>query len=188
LAEHLTFNQGVTGSRPVRPTTFHVLNSPQEIFLARFLNTRRQGISPRTLEFYQACLKPFVANYKLTHNDINLFLSNLGCRNGKNAYYRAIRAFCNWCFRQGFIKDNPITKVDAPKMTKVISPSLTPEQVEEGIKGEVVSSISASGKMGTPIGLKYFVKQRSQSVRAQLEGTLASGSGDGSGNVPGTTT
>jgi len=66
----------------------------------------------------------------ITHTDINLYLSNLSCRNGKNAYYRAIRAFCNWLYRQGYIKDNPITKVDPPKMTRIILPSLTIEQVE----------------------------------------------------------
>jgi len=61
--------------------------------------------------------------------DINLYLSELTCKNGKNAYYRAVRAFCNWLYRQGYIKDNPITKVDPPKMTKIILPSLTSEQV-----------------------------------------------------------
>jgi len=84
----------------------------------------------RTLEFYEACLKPFVANYELTHNDINLFLSNLNCNNGKNAYYRAIRAFCNWLYRQSYIKENPIVRVDPPKMTKIILPSLMNDQVE----------------------------------------------------------
>ena len=98
--------------------------------MSRFLDARRQGISPRTLEFYEACLKKFLSSYKLTSIDINAFLANLDCHNGKNAYYRAIRCFCNWLYRQGLIKDNPITRVDAPKMTKVILPSLTPEQVE----------------------------------------------------------
>jgi len=48
-------------------------------------------------------LRRFVSNYNLTPVDINHFLSSLDCRNGKNAYYRAIRAFCNWLYRQGFI-------------------------------------------------------------------------------------
>ena len=72
---------------------------------------------------------PFVRTCSINHTDINLYLSELTCRNGKNAYYRAIRAFCNWLYRQGYIKDNPITKVDPPKMTKIILPSLTSEQV-----------------------------------------------------------
>jgi site-specific recombinase XerD len=99
-------------------------------FLDEFLNSRRQGISPRTNEFYEACLKPFVNDYDLTPGDINSFLANLTCNNGRNAYYRAIRAFCNWLYRQGHIEENPIARVDPPKMTKVILPSLTPEQVD----------------------------------------------------------
>jgi len=124
----VSFNQGVTGSRPVRPTKF--FNSAHQCLLSDFLNSRRQGISPRTIEFYKACLEPFTAYYELTPTGINTFLANLNCHNGKNAYYRAIRAFCNWLYRQGYIKDNPITRVDAPKSTKVLLPSLTHEQVE----------------------------------------------------------
>jgi integrase len=126
LAEHLTFNQGVAGSRPARPTK----SSPNAQFLNEFLKSRRQGTSPRTTEFYEGCLRPFVDNYDLTPFDINSFLAKLSCSNGRNAYYRAIRAFCNWLYRQGYIDENPITKVDPPKMTKVILPSLTPEQVD----------------------------------------------------------
>ena len=122
----LTFNQGVAGSRPTRPTRL----SPYADLLTEFLNSRRQGISPRTTEFYEACLKPFINSYDLTPNDINSFLTNLNCNNGRNAYYRAIRAFCNWLYRQGYIEENPITRVDPPKMTKVILPSLTSEQVD----------------------------------------------------------
>ena len=129
MVEHLTFNQGVAGSRPARPTS-EPPRSCEKALLAKFLEARRQGISPRTLEFYKALLSPFVNNCELTPDSINTFLSNLDCRNGKNAYYRAIRAFCNWLYRQGYIADNPITRVDPPKMKKIILPSLTPEQVD----------------------------------------------------------
>jgi len=147
LAEHLTFNQGVAGSRPARPTVNLRVSLPH--FLNTFLNSRRQGISARTLEFYKACLEPFVFNYNLTSDDINNFLANLNCHNGKNGYYRAIRAFCNWLYRQGYIKDNPITRVDPPKMTKVILPSLTPEQVNylighaENVRDKAIISLFA---------------------------------------------
>ncbi|MFC1907322.1 tyrosine-type recombinase/integrase [Chloroflexota bacterium] len=129
----MTFNQGVAGSRPARPTICPHPNSsrpPLADLLAKFLKARRQGISPRTNEFYKALLSPFVHTCELTPESINTFLSRLTCANGKNAYYRAIRAFCNWLYRQGYVKDNPITKVDPPKMKKIILPSLIPEQVE----------------------------------------------------------
>ena len=122
----LTFNQGVAGSRPARPTA----NFQLAVCLQGFLESRRQGISPRTYEFYQALLSPFVRSCELNPVSINAFLSRLTCTNGKNAYYRAIRAFCNWLHRQGYISDNPITRVDPPKVKKIILPSLTPEQVD----------------------------------------------------------
>jgi len=75
-------------------------------------------------------LNPFIHSCELTPDGINTFLSRLTCANGKNAYYRAIRAFCNWLYRQGLVADNPITKVDPPKMRKIILPSLMPEQVD----------------------------------------------------------
>ena len=124
--ENTTFNQGVAGSRPARPTT----EFPLAECLQRFLKSRRQGISPRTYEFYKALLNPFIHSCELTPESINTFLSRLTCANGKNAYYRAIRAFCNWLHRQELIIDNPITRVDPPKMMKIILPSLTPEQVD----------------------------------------------------------
>ncbi|MCD6453026.1 MAG: tyrosine-type recombinase/integrase [Dehalococcoidales bacterium] len=113
------------------------------------MDFRRQGTSPRTIEFYQACLEPFATYYELTPTDINTFLANLNCHNGKNAYYRAIRAFCNWLYRQGYIKDNPITRVDPPKMAKVLLPSLSSEQVEylidqaETIRDKAIISLFA---------------------------------------------
>ncbi len=90
----------------------------------------------------------------MTPEDINEFLSKLRCANGKNAYYRAIIAFCNWLYRQGYIDDNPIiTRVDAPKMSKVILPSLTPEQVEylisqaESVRDKAIISMLADSGM-----------------------------------------
>jgi len=162
----MTFNQGVTGSKPVRPTALQLCDYPNGILLSRFLNARRQGISPRTLEFYQTCLKRFLSNYKLTSTDINTFLSNLDCRNGKNAYYRAIRCFCNWLYRQGLIKDNPITRVDPPKMTRVILPSLKQEQVEyliqqaDSIRDKAIISLFAD----SGIRLSELVNIKSEHV------------------------
>ena len=144
-----TLNQGVAGSRPARPTKLQFSASALPYLLSRFLDSRRQGISSRTTEFYRCCLKPFITNYELTPNSINLFLSELSCHNGKNAYYRAIRAFCNWIYRQGYIKENPIARVDAPKMTKAILPSLTSAQVEyliqqaENIRDKCIISLFA---------------------------------------------
>ena len=143
----LSFNQGVTGSRPVRPTRNHtqnvkditpliakLVNNGLPLLLTKFINSRRQGISPDTLEFYEFCLKPFVASYDLTSDGINKFLADLKCGNAKHSYFRAIRVFSNWAFREGYVGQNPINRVDPPKISEAILPSLTIKQVEHIIK------------------------------------------------------
>jgi site-specific recombinase XerD len=69
-------------------------------------------------------------SYPLTKQGINEFLANLKCGNGKHGYYRAIRAFCNWAAREGYIKENPVKVADAPKPRRQILPSLNIEQVD----------------------------------------------------------
>ena len=64
----------------------------------------------------------------MTPTAINWFLSTLSCKNGKFAYYRAIRALCNWLHRQGCLEDNPVRLVDSPSIAKKILPSITEEQ------------------------------------------------------------
>jgi len=97
--------------------------------LEAFLKSRRQGISNHTLLFYQTCLNKAIG-IDLTPVAINWFLSTLSCKNGKFAYYRAIRALCNWLTREDYIAENPINRVDAPKVTRRLLPSITDEQLQ----------------------------------------------------------
>ena len=101
--------------------------------ISKFLDSRRQGTSPHTVVFYRRCLRKFFeSGHAFTCQDINRFLANLHQCNsgGKHAYFRAIRVFSNWAFRQGHFSQNPIRTVDAPKVAKKILPSLTSQQVE----------------------------------------------------------
>ena len=96
-----------------------------------FLKSRSQGISPNTVAYYRQCLTPFLTFYRLTPQSITEFISSLNCNaGGMLAYYRAIRAFCNWLVRNDYLKQSPLRKVDPPKPTKPILPSLTLEQVD----------------------------------------------------------
>ena len=103
-----------------------------------FLKSRREGLSPRTKEFYKGYLAKAIPYLGLTPTPqrINSFLNQLSCSNGgKHAYFRAMKAFYHWLYspRSGFnlkSKQNPIALVDPPKTAKVILPSLTREQVE----------------------------------------------------------
>jgi len=99
------------------------------------------------------CLKPFLRSYEITSEGINSFLSNLNCGNAKASYYRAIRAFCNWATREGYLKENPLDRVDKPKPAKRILPSITAEQVQylidtvHNIRDKAIISLLADSGM-----------------------------------------
>ena len=97
--------------------------------LSDFLNSRRQGLSEHTLLFYQRCLGKAIG-IDLTAAGINNFLASLTCGNGKFAYFRAIRAFCIWLYRNGHIEENPITLVDSPHVARKLLPSITEQQLD----------------------------------------------------------
>jgi len=104
-----------------------------------FLDSRREGTSNRTIyDFYWKYLSKAIPKLGLkpTPNRISDYLSSLKCSmGGKQAYFRAMRAFYNWLYSpkanlQLHPEDNPVTWVEAPKVGKIILPSLTKEQVK----------------------------------------------------------
>lgn len=90
---------------------------------------------------------------ELTGDGINRFLSSLTCQNGKHAYFRAIRALCNWLIRNDYLEKNPLKKVDPPKPSKRILPSLTTEQVNyligkvDSLRDKAIISLFADSGM-----------------------------------------
>ena len=92
-----------------------------------FLKSRRQGLSKNTLLFYQRCLSKAI-DIDLTAAGINNFLASLPCGNGKFAYFRTIRVFYHWLYKNGHIYENPIYLVDKPHVAKKLPPSITEEQ------------------------------------------------------------
>ena len=129
----------VGGSNPLTPTSLLRRENQRKLtksqlqsqanLLTKFLNSRREGISPRTIEFYQLCLTPFIKSYEITSDGINSFLSNLTCGNGKLNHYRAITVFVHWLMREGYLKDNLLDRVDKPKPAKRLLPSVTDKEV-----------------------------------------------------------
>ncbi len=103
-----------------------------------FLQSRRDGLSPETLEFYEGYLRRSISviGPSVTGQEIKGFLDSRQCSMaGKHAYYRVLRAFYNWLYssRSGMGLspwDNPMQWVDPPKMGKRMLPSLTKEEVE----------------------------------------------------------
>ncbi len=106
--------------------------------MTEFLQSRGQGLSPRSIEYYRCylTLARSVIGVDVTGQEITQFLNTLRCSNGgKHAYYRSLRAFYNWLYspKSGYglnPQNNPILLVDAPKVEKKILPSLTSEQVD----------------------------------------------------------
>jgi len=106
--------------------------------LSNFLNSRRQGLSPRTIEFYEGYLNKAipVIGVNVLGQDVTHFLNSLQCSNGgKHAYFRALRAFYGWLYsrKSGYDlnpQNNPILIVEPPKVERKILPSLTTEQID----------------------------------------------------------
>jgi len=121
----------VVGQRTLDPPREHEL-------LSKFLSSRRQGLSRKTLKFYSGYLSraSCVVGLTVTREDISRFLDSLQCSNGgKHSYFRALRAFYNWLYSAKSAyninrQDNPMLGVDAPKVEKPILASLTQEQID----------------------------------------------------------
>jgi len=123
------------------PNGFEVIHPAIEM-VSKFLSSRREGLSPRTIEFYEGYLRRAknVIGFNVTNEDIIEFIKSRPCSSGgKHAYYRTLKAFYNWLYspkssykvRAG---ENPMLGVDAPKEEKKILPSLTLEQVDSLIE------------------------------------------------------
>jgi site-specific recombinase XerD len=105
--------------------------------IALFIESRREGLSQGTIDFYNCYLRKAINHLGLNPkvSGINGFLNDLGCSGGgKHAYYRAMRVFYRWLYsqRSGYNlnpQSNPILAVDPPKVEKQILPSMMAEQV-----------------------------------------------------------
>jgi len=107
--------------------------SSQTIFtkelLDKFITSRPQGISHKSIESYHYTLDSFVG-HPLTPEGINAYLGSLSCHNGKLKFYSCLRALCNWLYVNDYIPDNPIKKVSTPKTSKKLLPAISKEQLE----------------------------------------------------------
>ena len=125
----------------------------QDNLLTAFCRFRREGLSPRTIEFYEHCLAPFINSYPITSEVINRFLSSLACGNAKLNYYKAITVFIHWLLRMGHIQDNPLAQVDKPIPAKRLLPSVTEKEVDilisaaENLRDKCIISLFADSGM-----------------------------------------
>ncbi|MFC2034441.1 tyrosine-type recombinase/integrase, partial [Chloroflexota bacterium] len=97
--------------------------------LKKFITSRPQGTSPRSIEAYHYTLDNFIG-YPITSQGITNYLNSLTCGNGKVKFYSCLRALCNWLYRNDYISVNPITKVSPPRIQKKLLPAISKEQLD----------------------------------------------------------
>jgi integrase/recombinase XerC len=103
-------------------------------YFTLFIQSRKaMEVSPGTEQFYRIKLGRFLDEVNVDtaqRQDIELFLLQFGNAGNRHAYYRAIKTFYNWR-EETFDLPSPMKKVKAPRLGKLILPSLNREQVSE---------------------------------------------------------
>src|SRR5207253_1319670 len=52
-----------------------------------------------------------------------------------NTRYRGAYAFYKWLLREGEVRENPLERIDPPRVPQVIQPHYTPEELQLVLKG-----------------------------------------------------
>ena len=101
-------------------------------YLAQFLQSRQaMEVSPGTLNFYRVKLGRFLSELNADtaqRQDMEGFLLQFKNPGNRHAYYRAVKTFYNWR-EQNFGLPSPMKHMKAPKLAKLIMPTLNREQV-----------------------------------------------------------
>ena len=96
------------------------------------MSRQSMEVSLGTEQFYRIKLGRFLSEVnadKATRQDIETFLLQFDNPGNRHAYYRAIRTFYNWR-EETFDLPSPMRKIKAPRLGKLILPSLNREQVD----------------------------------------------------------
>jgi len=101
-------------------------------YLHLFLQSRQaMEVSPGTLSFYRVKLGRFLSELDVDtakRQDIEAFLLQFKNPGNRHAYYRAVKTFYNWR-AETFGLPSPMKHIKAPKLSKLILPSLTRDEV-----------------------------------------------------------
>jgi transcriptional regulator with XRE-family HTH domain len=103
-------------------------------YLNLFLQSRQAiEVTAQTLEYYRDKLGRFLHEVnadKARRQDIEIFLLQFKNPGNRHAYYRVIKTFYNWR-HETYDLPSPVKYLKAPKLEKLILPSLTKEQVND---------------------------------------------------------
>lgn len=101
-------------------------------YFDQFMESRKaSNASYGTLKYYSNKLKHFLAEINpntATQNDIDKYLMQFSNVGNRHASFRAIRAFYKWR-EDMFDLPNPVTKMKAPKLPKLIMPTLKLDEI-----------------------------------------------------------
>jgi site-specific recombinase XerD len=104
---------------------FVVVENELDYYLDLFLSTKRPVRSEKTILWYENSFRFYknatgrLPGWPVEVAHLVAFfeaMKEVGLAgSSRNNYWRAIRAFLNWCHKNGFIRDNPARLVDPPK-------------------------------------------------------------------------
>jgi len=132
--ERLTGSQKVVGSNPISSTTNLATKSTKvhkkftTELLERFIASRPEGLSWKTIQFYRYTFTNF-AGYPLTPEGVNSYLKSLTCGNAKLRFYQSLKILFRWLLRNNYISENAMEKVSPPKNQKKLLAAISKEQL-----------------------------------------------------------
>lgn len=124
-------------------------NEDQKMYQMFFISKRIQGLTDRTLQFYNFHVSAFLKFVnkpikEIDSNDIKYFLAVKKERDNNsdinvNNYRRAISSFFTWLMDEEYITKNPMRKVKKIKTEKKVKKPFTEDEIERmrsGIKDD----------------------------------------------------
>ena len=97
--------------------------------MEKFIASRPDGCSERTIEFYRYTLTHF-AGYHLSPDGVSSYLKSLTCGNGKARFHQALKTLLLWLYRDGYTQYKIIDKVPVPKVQRKLLPAVSKEQLD----------------------------------------------------------
>jgi integrase/recombinase XerC len=96
--------------------------------LEKFISSRPEGLSRKTIQFYRYALTNFVG-YPLSPDGVSSYLKSLTCGNAKLRFYQSLKILFRWLLRNNYIPDNATERVAPPKTQKKLLAAISKEQL-----------------------------------------------------------
>jgi integrase/recombinase XerC/integrase/recombinase XerD len=115
------------GSNPISSTNLIAEKFTTEL-LEKFISSRPEGLSKKTIQFYRYTLSGLVG-CPLSPDGVGSYLKSLTCGNAKLRFYQSLKILFRWLLRNDYIYDNAMEKVSPPKTQKKLLAAISEEQL-----------------------------------------------------------